>query len=547
MLNAKLNTLLFLVFLALTNTKISLKSSTQSNGQCKLGNGGIGLPGTCLSTLPQDISKLAFPNETAQQSKFLTDIIENNTSLPFNSCFGDFTVPTINTKQPLKEMRCNTIPLDKNYKYGIFSGKVKNVMCGSKTYDLESCLAFDRCGFLALAINGEVLSCLASINSAVTSSIGAALGSGSKAVGAASAANGVAALLEYFAAQVDYLTFGFSYKRKYVCENFEVGYSSGNDYKTVSTKTISTRAHIFLGNGFNLPLRDIKIGRFSLDDLLDITPRVELFADYGDENDIKSSVSNIIDSITSTSTTKKTAPEVMNKILNDVKAEYTIRLSGEVTFKLKKYSFGFIPDFTINPPKQYMLITNNSKAKLPTGIYLTIEHNANLIYDAIFDHMKSVLNTVDIFKPKLPYGKLKMLMYITPSSIGFAFRMQNLAELKCIYKGKNGNLLSEGEISCGVSGKFFTAINKSNNWVVKKARRLFDQSGKDVMKFGNDKDGFSFNANSANASQKLINLAKASNVKKVSKNTKKNVKKTARNVRKKGRSIINKVRRNFIY
>ena len=83
-------------------------------------------------------------------------------------------------------------------------------------------------------------------------------------------------------------------------------------------------------------------------------------------------------------------------------------------------------------------------------------------------------------------------VFVQDDSAGVEFYGLGMS-LRCMF------IYSKGSGSCNFNHKFFTAIIEGAKWVIKHAKKFFDNAGKEVMRFGNEAGKFAKNAADATA------------------------------------------------
>src|SRR5690606_39271826 len=148
---------------------------------------------------------------------------------------------------------------------------------------------------------------------------------------------GIGAILGTVSDSVDDVSFGFSANKKFK-SSFTIAYGDGS---SISTKTITTRAHFMLGLGLSFPADWLTINGKSLEDLVSLDPDTVFLIDLGKTSSV---ISSTID--TFKSLTKKNAKKTINSIFN-LGREVTAEIKGTVTLKFESLTKGFFPDLTL--------------------------------------------------------------------------------------------------------------------------------------------------------------------------------------------------------
>lgn len=424
-------------------------------------NNGFGFTGTCL-TRPSALASSA-PQDTKNQSPFIFGVLGNNPLIQYNFCVGDFTGEDLQNDYEMNQNKCNTIPLMKEYKYGSMSGVMKNVPCG-KTVEVAFCFTFDRCGTVAMVVNGGLMTC------------------------AAAYSTGIGAIISLFSDVLDHIGFGISVKRRFTYD-MDLAFRNGS---SVDTKSITTYGHFFLKIGLSIPLGDLSIGGKKLKDFFTFNIDALLMVDFGNAF---STVSSIITEILNAN--KDTGRNIVNKIVQ-TNSEITFTIMGSIVLNINSLTNGFLPDIEINVAQANLLLTlgNGGASGLNRGVYFYYSsgiNNISQIFDAVVAPIKPLLNLFGVSLPSINFNlNVGFGMFVSDDSLGLTLVFPGLSlYCLCIYSNKS--------CSCGVNGSFFTALLEAGKWLVKQARQIAETVGKVAVEFANETGKFAVNAANATA------------------------------------------------
>jgi len=165
-------------------------------------------------------------------------------------------------------------------------------------------------------------------------------------------------------------------------------------------------------------------------------------------------------------------------------AMITFKATGTLMIKLESMTDGFIPNMSFTLAEASFLATlGGGDTQLTTGIYF--HFNTDVVgglvsvIKGIYEHFSKILTKIGItlpdFTDKKFNTKIGIGIFINKDAVGFDFSFIGL-EFKCIliFKGTEG--------SCNVGTKFFSAIAEGGKWVIKKASKLFDKAGEQIVK-----------------------------------------------------------------
>ena len=471
----KVNSVLLLIVLHLfvhcsnaTFKSQSFMKKLNTGGTCTK---GFGIRGECFNN-GSDLSSLSFPGDTKDLLNNLILPILMKVTASAEVCYGDYSGDSLASGAgSLGNLGCSSFPFSTDSNYGILAASANNVVCGTPQ-DVSMCAAFDDCGTFALAINGGTAQC------------------------AATYSTGIAAIVSPLADAISAITFGFSPQRKFT-QSFNVAYKNGD---SVSTKQVTTKGHFLFGLNLTFPHDWLKINGKNLGDYVSFELNTVFLVDFGTSTSI---VTSLISSIKNA--TKASGQTLMNSVLKQG-AELTAYLDGQLVLGLDDMTDSLFQDISVSA-QATLLITqggSGSNSGLTAGmyIYFTSDIVSNLL-DAlygVYDHFGSILGQIGISKPSISGADLSLGLFITPDAAGFQFDFAGIS-FKCIFN------FSSSKGSCQFSDKFFTAIANAGKWVIKKASKLFDETGDEIVKVAKEVGKFAVNTAKAVA-DKTASLAK---------------------------------------
>ena len=417
----------------------------------------LGFPGKCLgdsiaSKITDMISGLSGNAKEVLGTLInpLTYALGNNLDM----CMGDFDGNSLSSSNSLSNAGCGSSNLDPNYSYSVMGLAVGNVNCGTPQ-TIQACFVFDGCGTVYASLNGGTIQCVA------------AFGSG-----------GTANMVAPLAGIINTIGFGFSMARRFT-QTFNLAVRDGTS--DVNIKEVTTRGHFSFNMGLQLPI-DFPIGKFNLGDLINFNVDGNVFIDFGPAAKAASSMINMI-----THPNKKTFKKDLNAIMKSG-AEISAVISGTFTLNFQQLTQGFFNDLSLNVASCSALITTgglNTASNLPSGVYVyltgsSLQNLADVI-SRVTGHFSSILKTMGInvpSNPRLGQGAF-VALFIDSQYAGFKIKMNGF-NLMCMYKYSN----SSG--SCNIGNAFFTALSQAGQMVIQKATKLFDKTGKELIKFSQD-------------------------------------------------------------
>jgi hypothetical protein len=412
------------------------------NSKC---NKGFGFDGICLGEAAELIN-FSVPDQIKDnwENNIMPILSRATEYLPFDACLGDFDGDVLLDDQgKLNSFQCHSIPYEKSTTMGVFGFNLKNLPCGTPT-DFQMCLTFDRCGTVGVAVNGGSLKCLAF-------------------------ATGIGALISEVGSMIDYISFSFSLNKK-LTQILEVPAFVNNEFRV---KQVQTKGHFYLGMGLTLPGDFLKIGGIKLDKFFKVSVSASLLIDFG--NTI-STVQSIVKDIT---TNKGNGLSIVQKIMKSG-AEVSLRGEGNVKINLESLTKGVIPNLSFNVGSLNILITaGGGESGLPTGLYIRLNLNVvkNLfdLLKKISSHFAGIMNAVGSFLKLDKIGDVEGSLAITSAGLGFEFKGAMLS-IFCYYR------IDTKKGSCKFNSSIFTMLLDAGKWVIKQAKKLFDDSGKELMR-----------------------------------------------------------------
>jgi len=276
-------------------------------------------------------------------------------------------------------------------------------------------------------------------------------------------------------------TIGMSVDRRFELE-YTLAYPS-NGLSSIESKTLTAFGHLYFGLQIEIGISDLSKKLAFLDKYFFLSGKVQLMVDLGN---IGSTVTHIWDEISSVSKTK--AHDLIKSVAEEG-GELTVLYDGDLEMNLKGLTDGFLPDIKINLSSVHFLVTlNGGSTGLPMGIYMYFQSNRlQGILDAITDlanHLGGILKIVGFNMPKINVGEIDFGIFANTQAIGFKFDILGL-DVQCIYQ------FAVKKGSCKFDDKIFTAILAAGKWVIKEAKKLFDEAGKEIAVAGKDIKDFS--------------------------------------------------------
>jgi len=342
------------------------------------------------------------------------------------------------------------------YKYGVIGGFAANVPCGVTPQSITFLAAFDRCGTVALAFNSGIIQC------------------------AATYSTGLAAVISPISSMLDYFSFGMSVNRRFVIKNFWIAYRSGDK---VSHKLITTYGHFMIGLGISLPLQDLQIGDYKLDDIISFDLMTTFMVDFGNS---LSNVSTLINEVLTAD--KSTSNTILSTILN-TNAEMTLQVQGILSLNIGILTRGFLPDlqFTLATTNFLVSSGNGGASGMNRGVYISLDANIADAFNAVIKQFSEIFKVIGIPSFSFPSANVRLGVFIESESVGFEFNSP-IFNLKCMF------IFNTFIGSCNNNSQFFTALIKAGKWVIKHATRMFDETGADIISFGYDIKNFTTKA-----------------------------------------------------
>jgi hypothetical protein len=473
-----------------------------ANTQLTCSNSIMGFKGQCLS----DASKIlngVFPDRAKKSMSFLMPIISMSTKLlGLDFCVGDYKASVLGENSSLGKMTCADFPINEDHNYGVVGAYINNVPCGSPQ-TVAVCVAFDTCGTVTFSMNGGVAACAASTT-------------------------GIGAIITPLSGILDSIHLGFSLNRRFE-RTFTVLVRKGN---SLETKKITTRGHFYLGLNLSIPIDFIKIGKKSLKDIFDLRLSSLFMVDLGAH--IGSTLTQLVDTMTSGKPDKNFTKNIMN-----IGSELTVEMKGKLALKLEDLTEGFLDDIELELGQANAYITRNlpdNATGLTAGVYMYLKSdilkNLFSIVENLLSDFGPILKQIKFIRKAIPSSQTYMGLFITTEAMGMSMSFGgNTIMCMFIYSKKNG--------SCSFNGSFFTALIEGAKWVIKEAKELFDNTGKEIVRFTKGVGKFAKMAASA-VKDKMENLAKEAE--KAAKEAKKLAEETGKKVAKETQKAAEKVK-----
>lgn len=420
---------------------------------------GFGFNGGCFSDGFKDRTSSA-PGSVQSAVYFLFHIL-TSIAFPFDFCAGDFPGTSLGSNPSLARNKCSTLPLMGDYKYGVIGVAVDNVPCGATPVSITACIAFDRCGTVALSTNAGLLQC------------------------AATYSTGLAAILSPVSDVLDYANIGFSLKRRFT-QSFTIAYRDGT---SVATKSITTYGHFMAKIGFALPLNDFKIAGKAIKDFFSFNVEATYTLDFGN---VSSVVESMIDNMISTKSSNRS--NVLDTLLNSG-AETALTVTGYFVLNFNAITKGFLPDIAFSLDTTNFLLTLGGGASgMARGFYFYKGSgvlNLGAVLNLVVNQFKPLFGALGVILPDLSNLDLSLSyslgLFLNDDAAGFQIDILGF-NLKCVFA------FNSGSGSCDLDSKIFTAIIEGAKWVIRHARQLLDATGKKIVEFANDVGNFAENA-----------------------------------------------------
>eukprot|EP00340_Litonotus_pictus_P000662 CAMPEP_0170520566 /NCGR_PEP_ID=MMETSP0209-20121228/5862_1 /TAXON_ID=665100 ORGANISM="Litonotus pictus, Strain P1" /NCGR_SAMPLE_ID=MMETSP0209 /ASSEMBLY_ACC=CAM_ASM_000301 /LENGTH=843 /DNA_ID=CAMNT_0010806935 /DNA_START=171 /DNA_END=2699 /DNA_ORIENTATION=- len=370
-------------------------------------------------------------------------------AIPFDFCIGDETGDNIQDSEWLGDTTCDAAPLMGNYKYGLFSGVIKDVKtCGSaEEQDLAVCVMFDRCGTASLSLSGGAVQCLA-----------AAVGLGA-----------YAAPLTPF---IDSFSIGISPFKRFTMEQ-KVLVRKGSGF---GVEEINTYGHVHLRFSGAFPLSDKKIGGKEIGDIIEVQAAVTYLVDFSNSFKILAEITKKM--FTSDSSQSQ---RVINEIFK-FGGEFSFMSEAKISINFSEITKKFLPDLDFGTGGASMVISGgNGSSGLKAGIYYYGRVNFDLtdFLNDLFEKFNPITKLFGFKLPKVKGVKFSLLslgFFITDNAVGLKVDTP-LWNFECmfIYKGSKA--------SCKFNNFFFSLLWKLGKWIVKFSRKLFEWTANALISF----------------------------------------------------------------
>ena len=442
-----------------THSKVN-KTFVSSNIAKKLGLKtlrGFGFTGGCTSSIGSLISSNLPSNAQKIYSEIVFPLQSAIVNMP-QICLGDFTGETISEKVEFENAECRNIPLNSESTYGVVSLAAFNVPCNDLV-TVSACMIFDQEGTAAIAFNGDLMGCAISLT-------------------------GVGKIFQPFLKFIGAMGFGVSINKKFE-KDFDVCYNSNG---SVACGQRTAKAHFLFV--LNLALPNFKVGSKDLKEYLELNATITYMIDLGN---VTSTISSLVSSLFNSSSTCETKSGLIRTIRN-LGAEYTMTIDGKLTLQLAKHTNGFLPNLDFELFSTVLVVTTGSGSTgLGAGIYLHLKSNlVEAIYKVFKSFMDRFLDLFGVSMPSINLGSLdsSMGLFIDTTMFGMKIGFPGIS-LECYFKfdGAKG--------SCKFNQNIFTALLEAAKWVIKKATKLFEETGATIAEFGSNTVDFAKDASKA--------------------------------------------------
>jgi len=332
--------------------------------------------------------------------------------------------------------------------------------------DVGVCVAFDQCGTVAVGITGGWFNCISSLG-------------------------GPAKILGEIGEAAESMSAGFSLNRRFQ-KDYEVSYLTETGGFGYGSFTVM--GHLFTEVVIELPDDWLGPLKEELEDWVSLEANVTLLADF--DGQTLTNIANLFKNVKSATTTNSFWSYI------DIYNEVGMSVDGSLVVKFDDLSDGLIPDLEITLAEGNLLFVLNSNGNtgLAPGLYFNFDSESvgELIvtYAAkIISHFTSILSGTNINIPSFG-SDTEMHLFIVKGAVGMRF-MEYGITVQCLFK-------TEGKrVSCQFQADFLAFIKDAEQWIVKKAAYLWDETQEVLMTLDAD-----FNKIEAEA-KVLITEAKA--------------------------------------
>jgi len=224
-----------------------------------------------------------------------------------------------------------------------------------------------------------------------------------------------------------------------------------------------------------LELSDLSEKLEFLDKFFSLSGKVSYMVDLGN---IGSTVTKLWSQLTSHKKGSGTAKSLIKTIAAEG-GELTVQYSGAIAMKLKDLTKSFLPDIEIDLGSFNFLVTlNGGSTGLPMGIYMYFESNiAKGLLSAlseVSEHLGGILDKIGFKMPNVSALDINAGVFFNTKAMGFKFLFLGL-DVQCMF------MFSTDKGSCKFGDKIFTAIINAGKWVIKEAKKLFDEAGDEII------------------------------------------------------------------
>jgi hypothetical protein len=433
--------------------------NNNNNGTAKIiYDGGVfRFKGKCI-TIKLDLITKYIPKYFQAPWEVLKSIIEVVLPEGPTGCIGDFTGKQLGTNTLLQKTLCDKIPYDPLRTFSLMSYHVPGLPCGlpvkgkPSDVDATTCITYDKFGSFAVSMNLGTIMCIASVT-------------------AGAASLGIIPLIATFSDVVENIGIGFSLKRVYVQKLKNLPYNNGG---TIEFKDVTLKGSVFFNLGIQIPTDFMKIGKYDIGKYFGLSASFQYMIDFGNVGGIVKGVINDLKNVN-----KNTAKSVVNKIIK-LGSEISLVIDGNLTVKLKDLTKEILPNFSFALGNVSALLTRgNGYTGMKGGFYISLSSNsaANLLdsIQGIFELFEPVLSRMGIKKIKIPNIGVSLKLFINGDALGFYVNFYSMT-VKCIFKYRGS------KFSCQFNLDIFTMLKDAAEFIFKKAKALFDETGKVITK-----------------------------------------------------------------
>jgi len=251
-----------------------------------------------------------------------------------------------------------------------------------------------------------------------------------------------------------------------------------------------------------------------LGDYFNLELDVTVLIDFGN---VATLAKQVIDDIKTNK--KNKAPALFKQLIHEG-AEVTAICTGKLVINLQELTKGLLKNFSFTIEQTNVLLTLSGGASgLPIGFYVLFNSDVDKALvsaiSSVVDNFSGILEHLGInTEPKVSSGTTdNMGFFINEDAAGFQINcsLDDLKfDIRCMFN------FHTKKFSCKFNSNFFTIIGDAGKWVIKEAKKLFDETGKEIVRIDQDlKDLTHFGKDVAKAVVSKINTAISKGTKKL--------------------------------